>query len=74
MKTLDRLLTALILIFVFGVFTPTAHAYLDPGTGSIIVQAIIAGLAGSLLALKMFWTRITGFFSGLLVRNGKKKQ
>lgn len=74
MKKLDKLQTALILILVFGVFTPSVHAYLDPGTGSIIVQAMIAGLAGSLLALKIYWMRITGFFSGLLARIGKKKQ
>lgn len=37
-------------------------AYLDPGTGSIIVQSIIAGFVGLLVAIKLFWKRIIGFF------------
>lgn len=39
-----------------------ANAYLDPGSGSIIFQAVVgAALAGS-LAVKVFWRRIVAFF------------
>lgn len=31
--------------------------YLDPGSGSIILQAILGGVAGMLVALKMFGRR-----------------
>ena len=61
-----------LLILLYGVFTSHASAYLDPGTGSLIVQALIAGLAGSLLAIKMFWRNITGFLTGLVTRNKEK--
>lgn len=37
-------------------------AYLDPGTGSIIIQSIVAGLLGIAVAIKLFWQRIVGFF------------
>lgn len=37
-------------------------AYLDPGTGSIIIQSILAGLLGIAFAIKMFWQRVVGFF------------
>lgn len=37
-----------------------AHAYLDPATGSIVLQAVLAGIAGAALALKTFWHRIKG--------------
>jgi hypothetical protein len=37
-------------------------AYLDPGTGSIIIQSIVAGLLGIVVAIKLFWQRIVGFF------------
>jgi hypothetical protein len=40
-----------------------AHAYLDPGTGSYILQILIAALFGALFMLKVFWGRIVGFFS-----------
>ncbi len=36
----------------------SAHAYLDPGTGSIILQAIIASVASSLFVIKMYWYKI----------------
>ena len=41
-----------------------AHAYLDPGTGSMIVQALVAGLAVASAAVAAFWTRIRRLFSG----------
>jgi hypothetical protein len=39
-----------------------AHAYLDPGNGSMMVQLLLAGLAGVMVALRMFWRRILSFF------------
>jgi hypothetical protein len=36
-------------------------AYIDPGTGSIILQAIIAGVVGAAIAGKIFWHRILHF-------------
>ncbi len=41
--------------------------YIDPGTGSIILQAIAAGVVGGAVAVKLFWHRIINFF-------GLKKQ
>jgi hypothetical protein len=40
-----------------------AHAYLDPGTGSVLVQALVAGLAVASAAVAAFWTRIRQLFS-----------
>lgn len=37
-------------------------AYLDPGSGSIVLQALLGGIAGLLVAVKMFGRRITRFF------------
>ena len=36
--------------------------YLDPGTGSVILQALLGGLAGLAVALKLFGRRILDFF------------
>jgi hypothetical protein len=33
-------------------------AYLDAGSGSIILQALIGGFAAAAVALKLFWRRI----------------
>jgi hypothetical protein len=39
-----------------------AHAYLDPGTGSFILQATIAVLLAGLVTIKHQWHRFRGFF------------
>lgn len=41
-----------------------AYAYLDPGTGSMLVSAVIGVAAALGLALKMFWYRVVGLFRG----------
>ena len=41
-------------IYLFLTFS-SAHAYLDPGTGSIIVQGILGLLAAVAVALKLYW-------------------
>jgi hypothetical protein len=38
-------------------------AYLDAGTGSILVAALAGGIAGIAVLLKLFWHRILGVFS-----------
>jgi hypothetical protein len=43
--------------------TNTMHlAYLDAASGSMIVQAIVAGAAGAAVFLKLGWRRLTGPF------------
>jgi hypothetical protein len=50
---------------VLFVATPTsAYAYLDPGTGTVLLQGAIAGVAGALLVVRTYWARITGLFRG----------
>ena len=41
----------------------------DPGTGSIILQGLIAAVAGALVVGKLYWERLKQFFSGLTSRN-----
>jgi len=38
-------------------------AYLDPGSGSMILQAILGGVAGLVVALKMFGRRMFSFLT-----------
>lgn len=40
---------------VVGISTSSAHAYLDPGTGSIILQVLLGGVAGVALVGKLYW-------------------
>jgi hypothetical protein len=49
-------------ILVFGV-ADSAHAYLDAGTGSMLLQALLAGIAGAGVVIKIYWRRLMLFFS-----------
>jgi membrane associated rhomboid family serine protease len=49
------------LLVLFLMFPSVAYAYVDLGTGSIIVQAAIAGVLGALFWIKMYWRRIVKF-------------
>jgi hypothetical protein len=50
-------------IFSFQVIIATpAYAYLDPGTGSMILQGIIAGVAMISMTFKLWWYKLTSVF------------
>jgi hypothetical protein len=52
-------------VFFSLFFCLNAHAYLDPGTGSYILQIIIAAIIGSFFVIKPFFTKIKGFLKRL---------
>ncbi|MEH1016773.1 hypothetical protein V6U90_27190 [Micromonospora sp. CPCC 206060] len=37
-------------------------AYLDAGSGSLIVQALVGGAAGAAVAAKLYWRRLAARF------------
>lgn len=54
--------TAMLLLIGFVVEIPTAHAYLDPGTASLLLQGLIAGLAVIATSISLYWRRIKMIF------------
>jgi hypothetical protein len=69
-ETLMRLLTRSMpmlatLTLLYLLFPFEAHAYLDPGTGSYILQIALATIVGIGFAIKLFWGRIKSFFQDL---------
>jgi hypothetical protein len=44
-----------------GIFTHSAYAYLDPGTGSIILQVLLGGIAGLALVGRLYWHKLLLF-------------
>ena len=42
---------------------PLVFAYLDPGTGSYLLQLALAGVLGASYAVKHFWSRLKGLFN-----------
>lgn len=49
-------------LFIAAFWPATALAYIDPGTGSILIQGIIAAIAAIGVALKLYWHRFIAFF------------
>lgn len=59
-----RVRRALPILLLLAVFSPSAQAYLDPSTGSMIVTAIVGLLASIGLAIRTYWYRLKSFFKG----------
>lgn len=58
-------LSRVCVVLVAVLFSPHAHAYLDPGTGSYILQLAAAGLLASMFTLRMYWTKVKDWVRGL---------
>jgi hypothetical protein len=56
-KTMSLAYLLVISTLFYGMTSMQAHAYLDPGTGSMILQVILGGFAGIALAGKLYWHR-----------------
>jgi hypothetical protein len=51
-----------IIVAVLLLFATPAYAYIDPGTGSLIVQMLLAALVGSMFYLRTIIRKIKAFF------------
>jgi hypothetical protein len=57
------------LIHAFLLFFPiNLFAYLDPGTGSYLIQIFLASLFGAIFILKSFWHSVKEFFANLFMK------
>jgi putative flippase GtrA len=61
MKKLVRFM--IVGLFAATVLPVTLSAYIDPGTGSYILQLLIAAFVGISFTIKLFWKKIKKFFS-----------
>ncbi len=50
-------------IIIHAIIRGTAQNYLDPGSGSIIIQLIIGTVLGLGVVVRVFWGKIKGFFT-----------
>lgn len=48
-----------------------AHAYVDPGTGSMVLQGIIAAVLGLGLTVKLYWRKIRKRLTGKSSRDNE---
>jgi hypothetical protein len=60
---MKKLFSCLFVIFFMLATTAPAYAYLDGGTGSILLQTLFAGAAGCIAILKLYWYKIKMVFT-----------
>ena len=70
MKSNSKLIISITGICVPLLLPDSAHAYIDPGTGSMLVQAAIAAVAAASVSIGIFRRRLRSFFGRLF---GRKK-
>lgn len=55
---MKRLIAMTVLVLLVS---RSAYAYLDPGTGSMLVQGVLAAIALASATIAAFWSRIVRF-------------
>jgi hypothetical protein len=60
--SMPRRLAIIIALSCATLMSGKAFAYLDPGTGSMILQGVIAGVALAWFTIKVYWYKITSLF------------
>ena len=53
-----KILAVLIWALVF--LPATTHAYLDPASGAMIVQLVVAAIAGAVMGGRLYWKKLSG--------------
>ena len=66
-----RLCTILFSLILVMTFSRNAYAYLDPGTGSYMLQILVAAFAATFFAIKHYWMQIKAFINSIFKRNEK---
>ena len=61
------------LLFIYTCMQTYSYAYLDPATGSLILQYLIAGIAAVASTDSFFWTKIRNFIVKKILRKEIKE-
>ena len=59
---MKRFVIIVALIYSVFVLTRPAYAYLDPGSGSMVLQALLGVFAAVMVVVKLYWARLMKFF------------
>lgn len=49
-------------MYFYSSVLSSSHLYLDPGSGSFLLQILLATILGGAFAVKVFWRKIVSFF------------
>ena len=69
MSNLSKLIVLLSFVILNTVLFDEAFAYIDPGSGSVVIQMILGALVGVGVAIKVYWEKIKMKFSSFGKKN-----
>lgn len=58
---MNRNIIVIAMLTALLTYAQDARAYFDPGTGSVILQAVIAAVAAASIGLRTFWSQLKAF-------------
>ena len=61
------------IVVFLATFSTPAYAYIDPGTGSMVAQVLIAVVATCLCFIKSIWINLKNFFKKIFNINKDSK-
>ncbi|MGO8705240.1 MAG: hypothetical protein ACLQVA_15630 [Candidatus Brocadiia bacterium] len=63
-------------VVVFGIFllVRPAYGYIDPGTGSYVLQILLGVLLTAAYTLKIYWRHVVGFFRYAFTRKRRDEK
>ena len=64
-------LAASLFVAIVLASTEPAYAYLDPGSGSMMLQALLGGIAGLAVVIRLYWRRFSERARALFSRNSR---
>lgn len=59
---MKKIFIPVVALSAFMLFPVSAFAYLDPGTGSAIIQGLLGAVAALAVVLKLYWHRLLKLF------------
>jgi len=60
------------ILIMLGLLVAPAFAYIDPGSGSAIISAVIGFFVAVGIAIKTYWYKLKSFFMGSKSKDDKK--
>ena len=59
---LSAMFISLIVFFMISNPFTIAYAYLDPSSGSMLLQLLLGGVTGVVVIVKLYWQRVKSIF------------
>jgi hypothetical protein len=60
-------------LMLSSIFVSGAEAYIDPGSGSVLLQLILGGIAGIGVVAKLYWDRAKTKYQSLFGRKHRNE-